>query len=90
MAPRRLQLSVLVAAAAAVCSSGCTYNPFAPKPAMQAWVAGEMTSLTDRTPASMDPLIYDSTQNAVTLFAGANETVSFQLVVEGGANKMTL
>ena len=48
------------------------------------WVASEMVNLTDRTAPSSDPLIFDADRGTVKLFAAANETVSFQLVVDGG------
>jgi len=51
---------------------------------LDAWVAGEMVELTEATKRSDDPELYDSSAKAVSLLAGANETVSFQIVLEGG------
>lgn len=51
---------------------------------LDAWVAGEMVNLTERTERRDDPEVYDSSAKAVSLQAGANETVSFQVVMEGG------
>ena len=73
--------------AGAFLSGGC--GPQAPwnmrnrKP-LDAWVAGEMVNLTERTERRDDLEVYDSSAKAVSLQAGANETVSFQVVMEGG------
>ncbi len=53
-------------------------------PPISAWVAGEMMNLTDRTPARNDDLVFDRVRNTVRLISAANETVSFQLVVDAG------
>ena len=52
--------------------------------ALDAWVAGEMVNLTDRTERRVDLDVYDPSAGQVSLLAGANETVSFQVVLEGG------
>ncbi|MCK4600979.1 MAG: hypothetical protein KAU28_00835, partial [Phycisphaerae bacterium] len=53
-----------------------------------AWVAGEMVNLTDRTERFDDPLIYNQAGSTVNLFAAANETVSFQLVIDAGGTNL--
>jgi hypothetical protein len=62
-------------------------NPFAAKPAASVWTAGEMASLTEATPPAIDPAIdpaiAEPGQPGVKLFCGANETVGFQLVIDG-------
>jgi hypothetical protein len=58
-------------------------NPFADKPTASVWVAGEMASLTESTPRSTDPTVAEPGQPGVKLFCGANETVSFQVVMDG-------
>ena len=54
------------------------------KDPLPAWVAGDMVHLTDRTTAREDPSLFDARQRRISLFAGANETVSFQLVIDPG------
>jgi len=82
-----------VLGAGACVSGGCDpagqslmRNPWASKPAgaLDAWVAGEMVNLTDRTQRQVDLDVYDPSTEQVKLLAGANETVSFQVVLEGG------
>lgn len=51
---------------------------------MDVWVVGEMVNLTRRTARADDPSIYDAQRGAVRLFAAANETVSFQIVIDAG------
>ena len=43
-----------------------------------------MVNLTDRTPRTADEQLFDPDKRLVTLFAAANETISFQAVLEGG------
>jgi hypothetical protein len=52
---------------------------------LTAWVASDMVNLTDQSTPPVEPDVYDPAQKTVTLVAGANETVSFQIVVDGGA-----
>ena len=52
--------------------------------ALNAWVAGEMVNLTDRTKPFDDRVIYNPETTTIRLFSAANETVSFQLVIDGG------
>jgi len=61
-------------------AGGCTLD--AP---LDVWVASEMVNLTDRTASFHDRLIFDTERRRVNLFAGANETVSFQLVIDAGS-----
>lgn len=60
----------------------------APKPTLAAWPAGEMTQLTDRTEKFEDKLVLDD-RKRVSLFAASNETVAFQVVVEGQAGDVS-
>ncbi len=55
-----------------------------PAGSLDAWVAGEMVNLTDRTQRQVDLDVYDPLAGQVSLLAGANETVSFQVVLDGG------
>ena len=72
---------VFILAAALLPAAGCL-----PKRAtINAWVAGEMTNLTHRTPRFDDRVIYSPRAATVGLFSAANETVSFQLVIDGEA-----
>jgi hypothetical protein len=48
---------------------------------LQAWTAGEMFQLTDSSVKFADRLLLDK-DDRVSLFCGANETVSFQIVVD--------
>lgn len=75
--PRRIR-HVWAAAAGAtlLLLAGCS------EPGLDAWVTGEMTSLTRSTPREDDPLIYDARHHTVGLFGGSNETLSFQIAVE--------
>ena len=59
---------------------------FLPEPEreLSAWVADEMTNLTDRTPPTNAPDVYDAEARTVKLFGAANETLCFQLVIEAG------
>jgi len=49
-----------------------------------AWVAGDMVSITARTEKFEDELAVDAATGSIKLFSGANETVSFQVVVDAG------
>jgi hypothetical protein len=51
---------------------------------LNAWAANDMVALTDRTEQFRDALIFDQDKQTVNLHAAANETVSFQLVVDAG------
>lgn len=51
---------------------------------IDSWVCSDMTALTDRTPKTNNTTVYDPIDKVVNLFAAANETVSFQLVLDGG------
>jgi hypothetical protein len=78
----RLKLtdSAVLLLACASLAGGC-----AEKPLGDVWVVGEMVALTDRTPRIDDPAIYVADRARLSLFGGANETVAFQLVIDGGA-----
>ena len=54
---------------------------------LRVWVASDMVHLTDRTEASNGGSIWDDGAAAVSLFAAANETVSFQLVLDARADE---
>lgn len=60
-------------------AAGCRQGP-----ALDIAVTGEMTSLTVRTPRQDDPSIFNSETHALSLFSAANETVSFQIVLDSG------
>ena len=55
---------------------------------MKVWVASDMAGLTDRTQPAEDPDLFDSRKRAISLFAAANETVSFQVVLDADLNGM--
>lgn len=61
---------------------GC--DGYESRPAIDAWIVSEMVALTDATPRRDDMTIFNPDRAKVTLFAGANETISFQLVVDAG------
>ncbi len=72
---RRISTALFLTFLAGV-GAGCA------QPVMSVWVAGEMTSLTDRTPPRHDPEAYNKLEETVLLHAGANETTAFQLVID--------
>jgi len=49
---------------------------------LRLWAVSDMTALTDRTPASEANGVWDGQVRTVSLVAAANETVSFQLVID--------
>jgi len=49
---------------------------------LQVWVAGEMVQLTDRTEPLRDEYVFEPKTNTIRAFAGANETASFQIVID--------
>ena len=51
---------------------------------LRLWAASDMTALTDRTPPSEANGVWDGQVRTVSLAAAANETVSFQLVIDAG------
>lgn len=57
-------------------------NIFGPKPPLNTWVANDMANLTAKTPPTADRLIYTPQSHTVRLFGAANETLSFQLVID--------
>jgi len=88
------RLAGLVALGAAL-AGGCEkMDLFAPRPGPEAqplgvWVAGDMVGLTDDTAPVKDDDLYDADRKEVSLFAAANESVSFQVVVDAGAAGVT-
>ena len=49
------------------------------------WVVGEMVSLTERMAVYNDASVFNAGTQTINLFGAANETVSFQLVIEAGS-----
>ena len=83
MSSVRQILSIVLAALSVSLLAGC--RSWLPQPpALQAWVASEMLTLTDQTPRQLAPLLCDAGPQTVSLFAAANETVGFQIVVDAG------
>ena len=64
--------------------AGCGPIGLSQRDRPDAWVASEMAAVTSLTARFDDPLIYDADKRRVGLFAAANETISFQIVVDGG------
>ncbi|MCY2927788.1 MAG: hypothetical protein NT031_20585, partial [Planctomycetota bacterium] len=61
--------------------------PHAPA-AIEAWIADEMLTLTDRTSPPPDSAVYDRARRRAELFGAANETVGLQIVVDARAGAM--
>ena len=80
MTRRAAQTILYLLPVAMLLTGGCMPT----QPCVSAWVANEMVTLTDRTKPFDDRLIYEPGAGQVRLFAVGNETVSFQLVVDGG------
>ena len=70
-------LPAAVAALAAAVLCGCR-----PLASLHAWVASDMVNLTSETEPVGDPAVFDASEGRVNLFAAANETVSFQVVLD--------
>ena len=68
----------------AVLAAACVLPGCAEVGSLNAWVVDEMRTVTDRTAPFMDPLVFDQIGRKIDLFSAANETVSFQLVVDAG------
>lgn len=51
---------------------------------LSAWIAGEMVHLTESTARRVDLDVYDPSTGEAPLAAGANETVSLQVVLDAG------
>ena len=79
----REKLAIVVLAVGLSMLGGCRLWTTGARP-LGAWVASEMLTLTDRTPRRLAPLLSDAGPQTVSLFAAANETVSFQIVVDAG------
>ena len=74
------QVAFVLVAGAVLLVAGCDPEGIS----LNAWVAGEMVNLTDRTKPFDDRVVYKPETATIELFSGANETVSFQLVIDGG------
>ncbi len=83
MSPQ-MKLTIIPVCVLACLLGGCNFS--SDGKSLSIWIASDMTALTDRTPKSNDPIIYDNTAGMVKLFSGANETVSFQIVVDAKEN----
>ena len=57
---------------------GCVANVAPPR----VWATDDMVHLTDRTPASAAGDAWEPSTATVELFSAANETVSFQLIID--------
>ncbi len=73
---------MLLALLACLGAGGCHLWRTGPEADLDAWVANDMVALTEHTPRRRDVLICDAAGTTVTLDAAANETVSFQVVVD--------
>jgi len=74
----------LTAALGAALAGGCKYSA-AP---LEAWCADDMVHLTDRTSRTGSDT-FDPDTGTIKTFAAANETVSFQIVIDAGAEPAT-
>jgi hypothetical protein len=74
----------------AVLLAGCTPTDTQVEPTgpttLDPWVASEMLALTDQTQRQSDAMILHPNGRTVQLFGAANETVSFQIVLDAGAS----
>jgi hypothetical protein len=59
-----------------------------PQPAVNAWAVNEMEKLSSLSPRRQDDLLINPATGAIELFAAANETVSFQIVVQADAQPL--
>jgi len=73
----------------ALLTQGCGRVGFGRKGQISPWVVSDMVALTDRTPRTKDTAVYDSVRQGISLVAAANETVSFQLVIDAGSSPVT-
>ncbi len=60
--------------------AGCTRQPD-----LRLWAANDMVALTDRTPSRSGEPFFDAEHSQVQLHSAANETVSFQIVIDAAA-----
>ena len=73
---------LFTAATGALCFlCGCQLGLHGP---LDAWVTSDMINVTSATKQFNDILVFNQTEQQVNLFAAANETVSFQVVVDAG------
>ncbi|MCD6377863.1 MAG: hypothetical protein J7L99_03305 [Planctomycetes bacterium] len=73
MMDKRLILSVVLCVGVAGCNG---------KGQLKVWVADEMTLLTELTSPTNANSLWDAKTRTVKLFSAANETISFQLVID--------
>ena len=55
---------------------------------MHVWVASETVNLTDRTAPIDDLELFEPQTNTIKLFAAANETISFQMVLDAAEDQI--
>jgi hypothetical protein len=72
----------LLLGVASLLVQGCGIPRFGRKGRISPWVVSDMVALTDRTDRVKDPAVYDADRQKISLAASANETVSFQLVID--------
>lgn len=88
---RRLLLMTVLSACLAGCEKPLVARPGTPgvvrqiPPTTEVWVASDMSALTEATPRLEDTDILSPSGDKVLLSAAANETVSFQLVIDAPA-----
>ncbi len=82
MSGRLATLVAMIAAAGAGCAT--PWEMSHPSATIEAWIADEMLTLTDRTTPPADSAVYDRVRKRAELFAAANETVGLQIVVDAG------
>ncbi|MCE5327736.1 MAG: DUF4091 domain-containing protein [Planctomycetaceae bacterium] len=82
---KRSGIVAWVAICLALAAGGCGGH-VAPAPAV--WVASDMTSLTEQTQSFVDSIVVDADLQSVRLFAAANETVSFQVVIDADESEL--
>lgn len=84
--------NIAVISLAFLLAAGCTQSakPLKPlsrafsydDPPLQTHVVGEMTHLTEKTPAVNDEQVFDTVNKTAKLFGAANETVSIQVLID--------
>ncbi|MCD4822994.1 MAG: DUF4091 domain-containing protein [Phycisphaerae bacterium] len=77
---RRIQLAGALGIMALACT-GCKPIPTEPG-SLKIWAASDMVALTDKTPSFSDTSLLALDNKTISLFAAANETVSFQLIID--------
>jgi len=79
----RSYLSQLLFVVLGLCAAGCEGGS-----GLNVWAVSEMAALTDRVEPYKDLSILAEDNETVRLFAAANETVSFQLVIDAPSGKL--